>query len=261
MDSGSANGRITVELDARGVAIITIDRRARLNALTKKLMGEFVAALDALAADPALRVAVLTGAGGKAFVGGADIKEMAALDADSARAFITLVHQTCDAVRRLPVPVIGRLEGYALGAGLELAAACDLRIVSPHSKFAMPEVRLGIPSVVEAALLPRLVGASRARMLVYTGRTIDAQTAHAWGLVDEIAADLDAAVGRCVDEMLEAGPHALRAQKQLAKMWEELPLAEAIERSIEVFAASWGSDEPARLMQRYLQERQRAKAR
>lgn len=255
------DGRIAVVLDARGVASITIDRPARLNALSRKLMTEFIAALDTLAADPALRVAVLTGAGGKAFVGGADINEMAALDGDSARAFITLVHETCDAVRRLPVPVIGRLDGYALGAGLELAAACDLRIASPRSMFAMPEVRLGIPSVVEAALLPRLIGASRARMLVYTGRTIDASTAHTWGLVDAVAIDLDAAVGSCVAELLEAGPNALRDQKLLARMWEELPLQESIERSIGVFASSWRSDEPSRLLKDYLQARKRGKAR
>lgn len=255
------DGRVITELDARGVATITIDRPARLNALSRALMTEFIAALNSLAGEPRLRVAVLAGAGGKAFVGGADIGEMAALDADSARAFITLVHGTCAAVRKFPVPVIGRIDGYALGAGLELAAACDLRIASPQAMFAMPEVRLGIPSVVEAALLPRLIGASRARMLVYTGRSIDAATAHSWGLVDEVAPDLDVTVGRYVAEMLEAGPNALRDQKSLAKMWEELPLAEAIERSIGVFASSWRSDEPQLLMKGYLQARQRAKAR
>ena len=112
-----------------------------------------------VAADPELRLAILTGAGGRAFVGGADIGEIAALDHASARDFITLVHRCCDAFRRLPVPVIARIDGYALGAGLELAAACDLRVASETSVFGMPEVAIGIPSVVEAALLPRLIGA------------------------------------------------------------------------------------------------------
>ena len=98
---------------------------------------------------------ILTGAGERAFVGGADINELAHLDRDSAREFITLVHRCCDGFRRLPVPVIARIDGYALGAGLELAAACDLRVASDRSMFGMPEVRVGIPSVVEAALLPR----------------------------------------------------------------------------------------------------------
>ena len=128
-----------------------------------------------LAADPELRAGrSLSGAGERAFVGGADINELAALDRDSARDFITLVHRCCDAFRRLPVPVIARIDGYALGAGLELAAACDLRVASERSHFGMPEVRIGIPSVVEAALLPRLIGAGRARRLLLTGETIDA---------------------------------------------------------------------------------------
>ncbi len=151
-----------------------------------------------LARDPDLRLAVLSGAGGRAFVGGADIDEIAALDHASARSFITLVHRCCDACRRLPVPVIARIEGYALGAGLELAAACDLRVAGDNAVFGMPEVAIGIPSVVEAALLPRLVGEGRARRLLLTGETIGAAEALAWGLVDAVAAagDLDAAVDR-----------------------------------------------------------------
>ena len=104
-----------------------------------------------------------------------------------ARRFITLVHRCCAAFRHLPAPVIARIDGYALGAGLELAASCDLRVASENSVFGMPEVAIGIPSVVEAALLPRLVGAGRARRLLLTGETIDAAQALAWGLVDAVA--------------------------------------------------------------------------
>ena len=150
-------------------------------------MVEIVETIDRLDADPALRLVVLTGAGERAFVGGADINELAALDHDSARDFITLVHRCCDGFRRLPVPVIARIDGFALGAGLELAAACDLRVASDRSMFGMPEVAIGIPSVVEAALLPQLIGAGRARRLLLTGETIDAAEALAWGLVDGVA--------------------------------------------------------------------------
>ena len=101
-----------------------------------------------------LRALILTGAGDRAFIGGADINEMVELDQESARIFITHLHEACTALRNLPVPVIARISGYCLGAGLEVAASCDLRIASEHSSFGMPEVRVGIPSVIEAALLP-----------------------------------------------------------------------------------------------------------
>src|SRR5439155_1086231 len=136
-----------------------------LEAMTRK--GD--SAVKALEVDPELRLVIVTGAGERAFVGGADINELAALDTDSAREFITLVHRCCDGFHRLPVPVIARIDGYALGAGLELAAACDLRVASNRAVFGMPEVRVGIPSVVEAALLPQLIGYGRARRLLLTG--------------------------------------------------------------------------------------------
>src|SRR5246500_97586 len=140
------------------LARLTIDNSSKLNSLNRALMVEIIEAANRLAADPQLRLVVLTGAGERAFVGGADIGEIAALDRERAREFITLVHRCCDVFRRLPVPVIARIDGYALGAGLELACACDLRVASGRALFGMPEVRIGIPSVVEAAPLPKLIG-------------------------------------------------------------------------------------------------------
>ena len=153
-------------LEGGCLARLTIDNASKLNSLNRALMAEIIEAAGGLAADPQLRLVVLTGAGERAFVGGADIGEIAALDRESAREFITLVHRCCDAFRRLPVPVIARIDGYALGAGLELACACDLRVASERALFGMPEVRIGIPSVVEAALLPKLIGHGRARRLL-----------------------------------------------------------------------------------------------
>ena len=228
---------------------LTIDNAAKLNSLNRALMTEIIEAAGALAVDPQLRLVIVTGAGERAFVGGADIGEIAALDRDSARSFITLVHRCCDAFRRLPVPVIARIDGYALGAGLELACACDLRVASARSLFGMPEVRIGIPSVVEAALLPRLIGAGRARRLLLTGETIGAAEALDWGLVDGMVPhqDLDNAVEALARPILAAGAKALRLQKSLILDWEELPISAAVQRGIDCFVDAFDSDEPARM--------------
>jgi enoyl-CoA hydratase len=245
---------VQVERDSRSeggfVARVIIDRTAKLNALDRTLMSEIIEAMTGLAADPELRLAVVTGAGGRAFIGGADTDELAALDADSARAFITAVHVCCDAFRHLPVPAIARIDGYALGAGLELAAACDFRIASERSIFGMPEVRIGLPSVVEAALLPRLIGPARARKLLLTGENIDAQEALAWGLVDRVvpAAELGAAVEALAAPILAAGPQAIRIQKALILDWEEMHTTAAVERGIDALVDAFSTDEPARLI-------------
>jgi enoyl-CoA hydratase len=231
------------------VARLTIDNRAKLNSLNSALLSELVEAVARLAADRELRLAVLTGAGGRAFAGGADLDEIAALDHTGARRFITLVHRCCDGFRRLPVPVIARIDGFALGAGLEIAVACDLRVASERSAFGMPEVRIGIPSVVEAALLPRLIGEGRARRLLLTGETIGAAEALAWGLVDAVAPPdrLDDAVDQLAQPILAAGPRAIRLQKALLLDWQELPTTAAIARGIDVFVSAFDTDEPSRM--------------
>jgi enoyl-CoA hydratase/carnithine racemase len=231
------------------LAHLTIDNAAKLNSLNRALMTEIIDAAGGLAADPGLRLAVLTGAGDRAFVGGADIGEIAALDQSTAGSFITLVHRCCDTFRRLPVPVIARIDGYALGAGLELACACDLRVASERSVFGMPEVRIGIPSVVEAALLPKLIAQGRARRLLLTGETIGAADALAWGLVDIVAppAGLDEAVEALARPILADGPQAIRLQKSLILEWEELPTAAAVERGIDCFVSAFNTDESARM--------------
>src|ERR1044072_8236990 len=191
MNASTGAATVSVRLAERPggiVAHVTIDHAAKLNTLGHALMIEFVEKMEALAARDDLRAVVLTGAGPKAFIGGANIVEMAALNAEGAQAFITLVHRTCVSLRDLPVPVIARVNGYALGAGLEVAAACDLRIASSNAVFGMPEVKVGIPSVVEAALLPGLIGWGRTRELLLFGENIDAATALSWGLVEQVVA-------------------------------------------------------------------------
>ncbi len=241
---------------------MTIQNTAKLNTLDSQLMLAFVTEMETLAKREDLRAVVLTGGGEKAFIGGANIVEMATLDAERAEAFITLVHRTCNALRECPVPVIARVNGYALGAGLEVAAACDLRIASSNAVFGMPEVKVGIPSVVEAALLPGLIGWSRTRELLLWGENIDAQTALAWGLVDYVVepARLDAAVNARLDALMTAGPQAVRLQKKLIRDWENMTLDQAVRAGIESFRQAYATDEPTRMMGAFVNRAQQKKS-
>ena len=166
--------------DAGVVAHLVFDNARRLNVLNPAALHDLTATFHALSAEEDLRVVVFSGAGGRAFIGGADINHMAGMrTSEDGRAFITLVHKLCQSIRDCPVPVICRMEGYTLGAGLEVAAACDLRIATDTAHFGMPEVKVGIPSVVEAALLPRLIGWGRTSWMLLTGENIDARKADA----------------------------------------------------------------------------------
>jgi enoyl-CoA hydratase/carnithine racemase len=252
-------GRIELRHSHEGrVAHVTVDHDAKLNTLNPALMRDFAARFAALSADGALRAVVLAGAGPRAFIGGADISVMAGLATEeAAEEFIRLVHGCCRAIRDCPVPVIARIHGWCLGAGLEVAAACDLRIAAEGAKFGMPEVRLGIPSVVEAALLPGLIGWGRTRRLLLLGETIGAAEALEWGLVERVVpeAGLDRAVHEWLERLLEAGPQAIRSQKALIRKWEDSSVSQAIAAGIESFAASWRTEEPARMLGGFLAAR------
>src|SRR3954465_14620651 len=237
-----------VELQREGgVARIFLNRPQKVNALDSPMLERLAVALEEAGADETVRVIVLASRG-KAFCGGADVNELASLDATSARSFITRIHRACAAARQAPVPVVARLHGAVIGAGLELAAACDLRIAARGTRFAMPEGRLGIPSVVEAAVLPRLVGSGRAAWLVLTGEAINAQRAYEWGLVEALCGEpeLDTEVARVVAQILAGNRAALRMQKALLQQWEEQPLATCIARSIERFAEAYAEGAPMR---------------
>jgi enoyl-CoA hydratase len=201
------NHHCGVTRDARGVVHVTICNAGSLNILSSPVTGAVREGLQRLAADRGIRVAVLRGESEKSMIGGADIKEMAKLDQTSAEAFISRLRDLCEAVRAFPAPVIARIPGWCLGGGLEVAAACDFRIAADDARFGMPEVRVGIPSVIHAALLPRLIGWGRARWLVMTAENIDAPTALAWGLVDTVAepGGLDDAVEHTVGSIRTRG--------------------------------------------------------
>jgi enoyl-CoA hydratase len=251
------NPHCGIDRDSRGVVRLTICNAGSLNILGSAVTDDVREGFLALAGDKQIRAVILAGQSEKSMIGGADIKEMAKLDQKSAEAFITRLRDLCEAVRQFPAPVIARLPGWCLGGGLEVAAACDFRIAAHDARFGMPEVRVGIPSVIHAALLPRLIGWGRARWLVMTAENIDAPTALAWGLVDAVAPEggLDAAVEHTVKALLECGPEALRAQKELLRKWEELPLTESVNLSVGAFGRSFLTGEPQRLMQGFLERK------
>ena len=256
---------MTVKVDQRiedhgaagHVVWLTIDNRDKLNAVGKSLIEQLGAAASGLADDPDLRAVVVTGAGERAFVGGADIRELAENTPETGRLFITALHHANQALRRLPVPVIGRINGYCLGAGLEIAASCDMRVAAMTARFGMPEVRVGLPSVIEAALLARLIGWGKANELMLTGEMIGAEEALACGLVERAVppGELDQAVRAWLDAILAAGPRAIRAQKALIGEWQHLPLEDAVTAGIDYLADAYTTDEPRRMMAAFLARR------
>ena len=233
-------GDIHIDLDDNPnggrVATVCYANEAKLNVVAKDDADALAAAIERVAAGPDVRAMVLRGKGERALIGGADIGYMVDVSPGGGA---TLHHLDPPRVRGDPPrarPGGGpRMSGFCLGAGLEIAASCDLRVADATCKVGMPEVQVGLPSVIEAALLPRLVGWGRAARLVYTGEIIDAAKAYDWGLVESLAPEggIDEAVGRTVDMICAAGPVAIRLQKELLRDWEELPLRDAVERGID----------------------------
>ncbi len=244
----------TATLDAHGIATLRIHGRKSLNIIGTPEITALTAALQQLASDPQLRVLVLRGRDDRAFIGGADIAEMAALTPDTAPAFITRLKDLCEAVRLCPVPVIARLSGWCLGGGLEVALACDLRLGSTGSQYGMPEVKVGIPSVIHAALLPRRVGPAAATWLLLTGETIGADEALRLDLLHQLHAPdaLDAAVDRTAAQLAGLGTQVLRQQKAMLRDWERQPVEQSIDRSVAEFGRAFRTGAPQRLMQAFL---------
>lgn len=245
------------------IATLSVSNPAKLNIVNSALLQDLIQACHNLSKDHTLRAVVLTSApvnAGKAasWIGGADIKEMAALSSSQqARAFIDRIHAACEALRAIPVPVIASIDGFCLGAGMEIAASCDLRVATKESVFGMPEVKVGIPSVVEAAYLPGLVGMGRTRRLLYLAENLDAVTAERWGFVEKVVADggqLERATGEWVEMLVGMGPKAIRSQKKLMQKWENCGVEEGIEAGAEAYADAFadGGVEPKEYMGKFL---------
>ena len=245
------------------VATITVSNPRKLNIVNSPLLQQMINTCQEVSKDEKLRVVVLAGAPtaeGKAasWIGGMDIREMSKMDSyETAKDFITLVHHACDAFRQIPVPVLAKVHGFALGAGLEIMAACDLKIASRVSTFGMPEVKIGLPSVVEAALMANQIGMGRTRRLMYLAENISADTAENWGLIEKVVEDeaaLDQAVAEWVDMIVSMGPKAIRSQKRLMQKWENTTPEQGIQAGIEALAATFadGGKEPREYMAKFL---------
>ncbi|CDO90994.1 enoyl-CoA hydratase [Mycobacterium triplex] len=237
-----------------GLVTIELTNSKTLNILGSEAIEELTRAFREIGHDADVRVVVLRGAGEQAFIGGADINEMVALDRSSGEAFIRRLAGLCESIRECPVPVIARLAGWCLGGGLEVAICCDLRIAESGAQFGMPEVAVGIPSVIHSALLPALIGASHAGWLLLTGETIDAETAAGWGLVHEVVApeDLDRRIAELTTKLSGFGTAALRQQKRLLNKWFDMTVHGAIEDSVEQFGLAFLTGEPQQHMQAFL---------
>ena len=233
----------------------TLDRPP-LNLLDPELIDALRATFVGLAADPSVRVAVLTGRG-RAFTAGMNVHVLHDLDVPRAKRLITALHAAIESVHHAPFPVLAGVNGHCLGAGFELALACDMRIAVPGATFGLPEVRVGVPSVIEAALRPGLVGSGRAAELLLTGEAIDAAQAQAWGLVNRVvpAETLRGALDEMIERILACGPTAVRLQKELMLGWRYTDLAAAIASGINAFATAYAGDEPREGARAFLERR------
>ena len=242
---------------ANGVGTLTICNAGSLNILGSPVIDGLLSALAYIAGSTEVRVLVMRGQGDKAFVAGADIKEMATLDQQSATIFIDKLRQLCDAVRLLSIPVIARVPGWTLGGGLEFALACDMRIASKDARLGMPEVQVGIPSIIHAALMPRLIGKARTSWLLLTGEVLDADQGLNWGLLDKVVAadELDKEISRVADMLAGFGTKVLAQQKRLLREWEDEPLETSIQNGVKEFAAAFNTGEPQRFMGKFLEEK------
>ena len=252
----SIDGEVRVE-HRDGCAWVTLDRPP-LNLLTPELIGALREVFVGLRQGERARAAVVTGAG-RTMTAGMQLQVLRDLDRRAARAFIGELCAAIRAVHEAPFPTIAMVNGACLGAGFELALACDLRVASTAALLGLPEVRVGIPSVIHAALLPILVGPGRAAELLLTGESIGADQALAWGLVNRVAPPerLVAETERLVGAILAGGPTAIRLQKELVVRWRNVDLRTAIALGLEAFEQAYASDEPRAAMQASLDRRAR----
>jgi len=240
-----------------GVAVTRLKGRSPLNLLGRATFLTLKAELDRLEQDRSVRAIILTGADDRAFSAGVDLHEMKDLDTVDAGSFITALHGPARKLLTVEVPTIAAIRGPCLGGALELVLACDIRIAGEDAMFGLPEVRVGIPSVIEASLLPPTIGLGRARHLILTGKTVDAQEALAMGLVDRVvpADSLMPAANEMAVQFLGMSRDVLASQKDIVAKWLELGEEESAEYTIKEFARIFTTSTPHEGMSAFLEKR------
>jgi enoyl-CoA hydratase len=235
----------TIRCEVRdGIGIVTVQRPQVLNALNRQAVAELGQAFLGLRDDPGVRGVILTGSGEKAFVAGADIGEIHALDTQSGREFALAGQRVFSLIEGLGKPVVAAVNGFALGGGCELALACTLRLASPNAKLGQPEVKLGvIPGFGGTQRLPRLIGPAAALDLLLTGRTVSADEALALGLVQRVVPQdqLLSEAEKLLREILANAPLAVRLCLEAVHRGAALPLADALALEADLFSISTGS--------------------
>lgn len=230
--------------DAGAVRRITLQRAEKLNALNRETITELHVAFDQARADDAVRVVVVAGSGEKAFIAGADIGELATLTALQAQEFSRHGQALMSKIERLGKPVIARIQGFALGGGLELAMACHLRVAGERARFGQPEVNLGVtPGFGGTQRLLRLAGRSAALDLCLTGIQVDAQRALALGIVQRVVAQdqLDAEVDALASQLAAAAPQALAGVLDAVLLGGEAPIDTGLDYETKAFAVCFSS--------------------
>lgn len=257
----AAQGHVSLVISG-GVARITIDRPSHRNALSAALRSELAACIERAAADVGTRVIVLTGAGEKAFVAGADIEELQSLDPAGGLALSREIARLHARIGTLPVPVVAAIRGWCLGGGLELALAADIRLANASARLGLPEIRLGIlPGGGGIARMKRLAGPVAATLLCMTGAVVDAERALRLNLVSEVVPDeaFDARLTELADDLARSSGPALQAMKRALAL-EAATLEAAVEEEAQIGAALYGTDGQQGAMAAFLEERARRRA-
>lgn len=241
-----------------GLVILYIDRQEALNALNIEVLSELREALLEVEKREDLRVLILTGAGDRAFVAGADIREMLPLTPLQTRRFASLGHEVTRILERMEKPVIAAINGFALGGGCELALACDIRIASEGAKIGLPEVGLGIfPGFGGTQRLTRLVGRGWASELIFTADPVDAEMAERIGLVNRVVPrekllDMARALGR---RIIERGPLALSLAKTAIQQSQETGLSSGLAYEMEAFSLIFSTDDEKEGLRAFIEKR------
>jgi len=249
---------ILLESPEAGIYLLTVNRPQALNALDAATLDEIAAAIARVGAEPAARVLLITGAGEKAFVAGADIAQMQSFGPAQAQAFSEKGNRTFRGLEQLPVPALALVNGYALGGGCELALACDWIIASERAAFGQPEVNLGVVAGFGGTQrLPRRIGLARAMELLVTGRMIKADEALRIGLVNQVVAP-----ERLRETGLEVactiaakGPVAVRLTKQIVQRGQDMDLANACQQEAYAFALTCATEDQKEGMKAFLEKR------